>query len=258
MHAPALRLYRGTVTHRRFEHPAYRFGYRVFSLLLDIDRVAQAAASHRLLSHNRFNLFSIHDRDHGPKDGSAWRPWLDAVLRAPDIDLEGGRVFLLCYPRVLGYVFNPLSIWYCHHADGSLRAVLCEVRNTFGDWHGYLLHRDGDALAWPLRHAAAKVFHVSPFLPVSGEYRFRFSEPAAEVALTVAYYRNVGAAPTLIAVQRGQRLPATDAALLRCALQIPLMTVKVIGAIHWQALKIWLRGARYHRRPEPPTTEISR
>ncbi len=258
MQAPDVRLYRGTVIHRRYGAPAYRFGYRVFSLLLDIDRVAAATRPYRLLSHNRFNLLGIHDRDHGPKDGSPWRAWLDRKLTAAGIDLAGGRVFLLCYPRVLGYVFNPISIWYCHHADGTLRAVLCEVRNTFGEWHGYLLHRGGATMHWPVRHAAAKVFHVSPFLPVAGEYRFRLSEPADGYTASVTYYRGAGGEPPLLALQRGQRLPVSDATLLRCALGIPLMTLKVTGAIHWQALKLWLRGERFRAKPERPSKEITR
>lgn len=254
-----LQLYRSRVTHRRHGRPGYRFAYRVFNVLADIDRLDEAAGAHRWFSHNRRNLVAIHDRDHGAKDGSPLRPWIDDVLAKADIDLEGGTVNLLCYPRVLNYVFNPLSLWFCYHHDGSLRAVLCEVRNTFGEWHGYLLHGNGSALALPVRDRAAKVFHVSPFLPVTGYYRFRLSEPCDDYAATVSYYKADGDnQPTMVALQQGQALPATDRQLLRCALAMPLMTVKVITAIHWQALWIWLRGGRYHPKPEPPRTEISR
>lgn len=256
---PAVALYRSRVSHCRRGRPGYRFTYRVFNLLVDIDRIDEAAAERRWLSYNRFNLVALHDRDHGPKDGAALRPWIDAHLGAAGIDLGGGRVELLCYPRVLGYVFNPLSLWFCHHADGSLRAVLCEVRNTFGEWHGYLLHNDGDAMTWPVRDGRAKVFHVSPFLPVAGRYRFRFTRPTGDYAMTVSYYAQADdTEPLMVAVQHGQRAAASDRNLLRCALAMPLMTVKVMAAIHWQALRIWWRGGRYHSKPEPPGTEISR
>ena len=254
----ALSIYTGRLVHERRIAPRYRFAYRVFSLLLDIDRLDEADRAHRFFSHNRFNLIGFDDRDHGPKDGSPLRPWIDARLAAAGIDLDGGRIELLCYPRVLGYVFNPLSLWFCRHADGSLRAVLCEVRNTFGEWHGYLLHDNGAAMAERLRDQAGKVFHVSPFLPREGHYRFRLQAPAARYGATVNWHASAeGDAPALIAVQTGARCRGGDRGLLRVALTVPLLTLKVIGAIHWQALKIWLRGGRFHRRPAPPDSEIS-
>lgn len=255
----ALSLYRGRLFHERRIAPRYQFRYRVFSLLLDLDRIDEADRSRRLFAHNRFNLISVHDRDHGPKDGSPLRPWIDARLAEAGIDLAGGRVQLLCYPRVFGYVFNPLSVWFCRHADGRLLAVLCEVRNTFGQWHGYLLHNDGEALAEPLRDQAPKVFHVSPFLPREGHYQFRVQPPDERYGVTVNWHaKDNPDHPALIAVQTGERRPSGDRGLLRVALAVPLMTVKVIAAIHWQALKIWLRGGRYHPKPAPPDTEISR
>ncbi len=248
-------LYTGSVMHRRLGEQAYRFQYRLFSLLLDVDHADTATAGLRLLSRNRFNLFSFHDRDHGPRDGSALRPWIDGVLARAGISLDGGRVQLLCMPRVLGYGFNPLSLWYCYHADGDLRAVLCEVRNTFGEQHGYLLHEGGRPLDLPLRSRAAKVFHVSPFFPVTGEYRFRLM-PAEESFTTAIQYLEHGEL-RLAAVQQGQRQPLTDSALLRAAWRYPFMTLSVMRAIHWQALKIWLRGARFHRKPQPPQEDVT-
>lgn len=251
----ALRVYAGAVVHRRPLPPRYRFAYRVFSVLLDIDRLDEADRRLRLFSHNRFNLIAIQDRDHGPRDGSPWRPWIESLLRNVDVHLDGGRVSLLCYPRVLGYAFNPLSVWYCHHRDGSLRALLCEVRNTFGEWHGYLLHRNGAAMSWPVNDRAAKVFHVSPFLPRIGEYHFRFSRVDRHYSMAVTFREPERPGPSLVALQRGSRRPTTDSELLRCAVRMPLMTIKVITAIHWQALKLWWRGRRYF--PRPPLTTPS-
>ena len=257
--AEALTLYRGTLFHERRIKPRYQFRYRVFSLLLDLDRLDEADRSRRFFSHNRFNLISFRDQDHGPKDGTALRPWIDAQLAEAGIDLAGGPEQLLCYPRVFGYVFNPLSVWFCHHADGRLLGVLCEVRNTFGQWHGYLLHNEGAALAAPLRDEARKVFHVSPFLPREGHYQFRVQPPGARYGVTVNWHaEDAPDTPALIAVQSGERRPSGDGGLLHAALAVPLMTAKVIAAIHWQALKIWLRGGRYHPKPAPPDTEISR
>lgn len=254
----ALALYKGSLFHERRIAPKYQFRYRIFSVLADIDRLGAAAKTHRLFSHNRFNLVSLYDRDHGPKDGSALRPWIDQHLHKAGVDLAGGRVLLLCYPRILGYVFNPLSVWFCYHADGSLRAVLAEVRNTFNEWHGYLLHEAGQPMEPPIRDKADKVFHVSPFLPKQGHYRFRILPPEARYGVTVNWHETAEAnTPALIAVQTAERVGGGDKGLLRLFSTVPLMTLKVIFAIHWQAIKIWLRGGRFHRKPKPPGTEIS-
>lgn len=248
-------LYRSTVMHRRLDAVAYRFTYRVFNLLLDIDRIDATARRLRLLSRNRFNVVSFHDRDHGPKDGSPLRPWIDDVLARAGIELSGGRVWLLCMPRVLGYTFNPLSLWYCYHADGSLRAVLCEVRNTFGEWHGYLLHEGGDPLSTPVRAQAGKVFHVSPFFPVSGNYAFRLQPPGATFVTAIGY--RDGGRTRLAAVQQGERRALTDGQLLRAVIRFPLLGRAVMAVIHWEAFKIWLRGGRFHRKPPRPREDIT-
>ena len=248
-------LYRSEVMHRRLFPVRYRFVYRVYSVLLDVDRLDEAAAASRLFAHNRPNLLAFYDRDHGPRDGSPLRPWIDAVLADADIELEGGRVELLCFPRVLGYVFNPLSIWYCRHRDGSLRAVLCEVRNTFGESHAYLLHEQGRPMQWPVRDQHDKDFHVSPFIDMDARYHFRLGEPAERLQVMIHEYQED--ALMLVAAQVGHRRPFTTGELLKATFAIPLMTFKVMALIHWQALKIWLKGARFHRKPAPPTQEVS-
>jgi len=243
------------VMHRRLFPVRYRFTYRVFSLLLDLDSLPALHRRLRLFSHNRFNLFSFHDRDHGPRDGQPLRPWIDAVLAGRGIELAGGPVRLLCFPRVLGYVFNPLSVWYCQHADGTLRAVLCEVSNTFGERHSYLLHEDGGPLDWPVRGHKPKVFHVSPFIPMDARYQFRLSEPGTKLSVLIREYQDD--ALMLVASLHGRLQALTDARLAGAFLRYPLLTLKVMALIHWQALKIWLRGGRFHPRPPAPETEVT-
>lgn len=255
-HAPGW-LYPSRVMHLR-KHPVrYRFFYKIFYLLLDIDRLAQSMT--RLFSYNRWNLFSFHDRDHGPRDGSPLRPWLEQILHARGIDLSGGRIRLLCMPRVLGYGFNPISIFYCEHRDGSLRAILCEVRNTFGESHAYLLCRDGMPMDYGMPHRKAKLFHVSPLISMRGEYRFRFAAPDEHFHIMIRLFQPQAGQQRLLmaATLDGQRQRLTDRNLLMQALHMPLMTIKVVAAIHWQALKIWIRGASFYRKPEPPTQEVS-
>jgi hypothetical protein len=254
VNAPAW-LYVGEVMHRRLFPVQYRFAYRVFSLLVDIDRLDEAARASRLFSHNRFNLVAFHDRDHGPRDGGPLRPWIDGVLRRFGVDLDGGEVALLCLPRVLGFVFNPLAIWYCRHRDGSLRAVLLEVSNTFGERHGYLLHEAGEPMAWPVRQARRKEFHVSPFVGMEAEYRFRLGEPTERLEVGIRELQ--GDRLMLVAAQVAERQPLTTASLARVLIAVPLQTLKVVAMIHWQALKIWRRGAPFHRKPAPPAQEVS-
>jgi DUF1365 family protein len=225
----------------------------VFSLLLDLDTLDRLNT--RLLSVGRFNLFSFRPEDHGPRDGSPLRPWLDRLLGEHRIDLAGGPVRLLCFPRLLGYGFNPLSLWYCHHADGSLRAVLAEVNNTFGEHHYYLLADGGEPIGWPLRRSAEKCFHVSPLIGMAADYRFRLSRPGDKLSVLIREYQDDRL--MLVASQSGAGKPLSDSALLKAFLRTPLMTFKVMAAIHWQALKIWLRGARFFPKPEPPRQEVT-
>lgn len=249
-------LYMGEVMHRRVGKVNYRFVYKVFSLYLDLGELPALSRRLRLFSYNRFNLFSFYDRDHGPRDGSPLRPWLDSLLRARGIELAGGKVQLLCFPRILGYGFNPLSVWYCHHAEGDLRAIVCEVRNTFGGIYHYVL-ADGAPLDWRAEYRARKVFHVSPFVAPDMEYRFRFLEPGEKLGIYICEYEMrastpqecVDDAPLLRASITGKRRSFTDARLGLMFVRLPLMTLIVMLAIHWQALKIWRRGGRFHRMP---------
>lgn len=248
-------LYPGTVMHRRLVAPLYRFTYRVFYVLLDIDRIHELHRTLRLFSYNRFNLVSFHDRDHGSGRPGGLRRWIEGVLAAKGIALEGGRVRLLCLPRVFGFVFNPISLWYCEHRDGRLRAVLAEVRNTFGERHCYLLASGGEPLPYDTVQEKSKCFHVSPLLGLAGRYRFRLSEPGPELRIVINEFREQQ--PVLDATLAGKRRELTDKNLLVQVSKMPAMTLKVVAAIHWQALKIWLRGARFHRKPDPPAVEVS-
>ncbi|MGN8160027.1 DUF1365 domain-containing protein [Salinisphaera sp. RV14] len=248
MSAPAL--YRCRIMHRRPGPPRYRFMYRAFFVLLDIDAIDAACAGSPLISRNRFNLLSFYDADHGPHDGSDVRAWLDGVLAEHGVTLAGGRVRLLAMPRVLGYGFNPISLYYAEHADGTLRALVAEVHNTFGEHHVYVLHDDGRPMDWRAARDKAKQFHVSPFFDRSGTYRFHVMAPGARVGLGIRLYDEAGGLRIATAVS-GRRQPLSTRSIAIAACRVPLMTLKVTAAIHWQALKLWWRGARFHTRPEP-------
>jgi DUF1365 family protein len=248
-------LYVGEVMHRRAQ-PYHKLRYRVFSLLLDLDELPALGRRFRWFSHNRFNLLSFHDRDHGSCDGRPPRAWVDAALAANGI-ATGGRIALLCFPRLWGYVFNPLSIFFCYAPSGALGAILYEVRNTFGDKHGYLIEvppdRTSDDAA--IAQACAKGFHVSPFLPLAGEYRFRLQPPGARLAIQIRHL--LDGAEALLATHSGWRQDLTDGALLSAVARHPLMTLKVIAGIHWEALRLWLKRARVHPRPTPPAHDVT-
>jgi len=250
-------LYEGQVMHCRLRPVRHRFVYDVFSLLLDLDELGALQRRLRLFSHNRFNLFSFHDRDHGPRDGSPLRPWIEAQLAARGIDPGGGRIFIHVMPRLLGYVFNPLSLYWCYDASGALRAIVGEVKNTFGEQHAYVLpvppaHEAGA----PVRQRLRKTFYVSPFIPMAAEYRFNIRTP--EEMLSVLIRETDAGGDLLLATQTGRRQPLADRTLIRAFLLFPLVTLKVIGAIHWQALKLWLKGVRPQRRPPASEEEARR
>lgn len=244
-------IYEGEVMHCRLRPRRHRFVYRVFSLLLDIDALDGLDRRLRLFSHNRFNLFSFHDRDHGARDGSPLRPWIEARLATRGIDLEGGRIFVHALPRLLGYVFNPLSVFWCYGADGALRAVLYEVKNTFGGQHCYVLPvASGQAPGRPVHQRAAKEFFVSPFIGMEAEYRFNIREPEDRLAILIR--ETVPEGDLLIATHTARRRTLRDRSLARAFVLFPLVTLKVIAAIHWEALKLWAKGVGLQKRPPRP------
>lgn len=240
-------IYTGTVTHERLRPTRHRFDYRVFSLYLDIDRLDETLSPRRLISHNRANVLSFQDRDHGPRDGSGLRPWVDNMLEAHGLGEASHRVMLLCYPRLWGFVFNPLSVYFCFRDDGSLGAVIHEVKNTFGEQHAYVLPVERDA-GPVIRQGCAKDFHVSPFIPMEARYAFRFSVPDDQLAFVIDEFDADG--KLLIAAQVGTRRPLNDRTLAGALVRHPLMTLKVIAAIHFEALRLWLKGARFHPHPD--------
>lgn len=244
---PPAALYVGDVMHARLRpigrHSGHRFSYRVMSLLIDLDRLPDADRQSPLFGVNRAALYSFHERDHGPRDGSSLRAHAERRAAEHGIDLAGGSVLLLCYPRLLGYTFNPLSVYFCTRADATLALIMYEVRNTFGDIHAYALPvKPCDVSAAGIRQSQDKLFYVSPFLEMAMRYHFRISPPGEQVKLRILETDREG--PLLAATFSGRRRALTTAALARAFVALPLVTVKIIAAIHWEALRLWLKGAR--------------
>lgn len=233
--APAL--YTGAVMHRRFSPRPHRFRYRGFWLLVNVDRPREPRLA--LLSQNRFSLFSLFDRDYGDGSGRPLGDQARALLAAHNIDIANGSIELLCMPRTLGYSFNPLSIYFCRYADGALAALIYEVHNTFGQRHSYVLPAAGKRVY----HSCAKQFYVSPFLEMDMTYDFAVAEVAERLAISIRVRR--GETLMMSACVAADRRPLTDFALLSCFLRIPLVSFKVIAAIHWEALRLWWKGFRF-------------
>lgn len=249
-------LYRCRVMHHRPGKPRYRFFYRVFYLLLDLDAIDAACGASRLFSRNRFNLLSFCDRDHGAHDGSSLRQWAEALLADEGLDAGGGRIRLLSMPRVLGYGFNPISLYYCDDAAGQPLATIVEVHNTFGEHHIYVLHAAEQDSGRPQTQDKSKRFHVSPFFDRGGYYRFHVLAACERMGLGVRLYDDQSRLKIATTLS-GERHALTTATIARAAVAVPFMSIKVVTAIHWQALKIWLRGAVFHRKPDPHRPNVS-
>jgi DUF1365 family protein len=244
----AAALYFGDVMHARLKPMGHRFTYRVMSLLIDLDQMDEADRQSPLFGVNRSALYSFHERDHGSRDGSSLRVYAQQTAAGHGIDLTGGRVLLLCYPRLLGYTFNPLSAYFCFSAGGELAMIIYEVRNTFGDIHAYALPvRPGEHSAAGIRQEQDKLFYVSPFIEMAMRYHFRVSLPGQSVKLRILETDSEG--PVLSATFIGQRRALTTSALIKAFGAFPLVTVKIMAAIHWEALRLWIKGARLVPRP---------
>ena len=279
-------LYSGYVMHQRLRPVRHRLRYRVFSLLLDVDELPALAQRLRLFSLNRFNLFSLHERDYGIGNGDAngngegngegnsvgnsegngeangnpgLRHSVDQQLRSAGL-ATGGAIRLLTMPRILGYAFNPLSVYFCHAADGSLSAILYEVSNTFGQRHSYLIEVDA-AAAQPgalIEQQCAKRLHVSPFLGLDMRYLFRIDPPdtqRASLSIGVAAHDSSGV--VLNARFDAQRRVLSDAALAKAFFSHPLLTLKVVLAIHWEALRLFAKGLSLLPTPAPPVRPVT-
>lgn len=244
------------VVHRRLRPAVNAFRHRLAYLCLDLGDLQTAAG--RLLKFDQPGLVSFHRADHGERDGGDLLAWLRTILRRHELDgICDGESLLLTLPRLLGYVFNPVSFWFCHDRAGALRAVLAEVNNTFGESHCYLVHRlDGLPIPPTDWLTGRKVFHVSPFLPVGGDYRFRFRLDERMAHVDVNYHDEQGL--MLATSVSGPREPLRDAAVLRRFLGHPAMTLAVIVRIHWQALQLWRKRVKFHRKPNPPPEPVTR
>ncbi|MDY7546429.1 DUF1365 domain-containing protein [Glaciimonas sp. CA11.2] len=259
----------GNVRHTRLRPVHHAFTYGVYYLRIPLRALGESNFDSHFFSRNKFNFLSFHDRDYG--DGRQTPlAWIDATLKTEGIDDADGEIWLQTFPRVLGYVFNPVSFWFCHRLDGSLRAVLCEVRNTFGEQHSYLLDgktQDGGSITFGTELRANKMFHVSPFCEVAGAYRFRFmrTQNQHETLLTERTTARIeyddASGPLILTSVSGTAeplLPLSDRLVARAFFRYPIMTVGVILRIHWQALKLWRKRVPFYSKPAPPSNEVSR
>lgn len=249
----------GEVLHVRHRPTRNAFRYPAYFLRLPMRRLDAALEGQRLLSRNRFNLLSFHDADHGDRSAVPLAAWIDGLLRSEEIDDADGELWLHTFPRVLGYAFKPVSFWFCERRDGRLRAIVCEINNTFGERHCYLLaHRDGRAIVGGEELVATKRFHVSPFCSVSGAYRFRFLNGRDRSVARIVYDEGSSAVPLITTSLSGRLQPLSNNALWSAFVKHPLFSFGVVARIHWQAVRLWWKRTPFHSKPAPPAIEISR
>lgn len=245
-------LYHGTVTHHRTRPVAHALRYRIFLLLLDLDEAAALGRRLRLFGVDRPGLASFWQKDHGAGNAAGLRGWIDAQVTKAGMQ-AGGAARVLCMPRVLGHAFNPLTVIFSHAPGGALQALIYEVNNTFGQRHAYVLPVHGARS--PVRQDCAKMFHVSPFMAMNLHYRFRVSVPGERSGVFITASDEDG--PVLSAAFTGRRQALTDTALARAVLRMPFLGIKVLAGIHWEALKLWLKGLKLLPAPPLPAAPVT-
>ena len=236
-------IYNGKVIHRRFKPKEHYFKYNVFSLLIDIDELEIIENTIKIFSHNKFNIISFFDKDHGPRDGTSVKQWVIKNLKDIGIENIKIQIKLLCYPRIFGYVFNPLSVFFIYDENSRLIAILYEVKNTFGEQHTYVFKTDDDKV---IINNCTKKFHVSPFIEMECHYYFRVLKPSDKISVIIDQKDKDG--KLLYASQDGNATELNEKNLLTSYISHPLMTFKIIAAIHYEALKLWLKGIKIIKR----------
>ncbi len=234
-------IYSGTVIHKRFKPKTHSFKYKVFSLLLDLSELNILDKNLKIFSYNKFNIISFHNKDHGPRDGSSLEKWIIEILKKNNIETNDIKIKLLCYPRIFGYVFNPLSVFYIYNKNHDLISILYEVKNTFGEQHTYIFKSNlKDGL---IKHVCKKKFYVSPFIEMNCTYFFRISKPGNKISVIIDQNDKEG--KILYASQDGIKSELNNSNLIKIFLKHPLMTLKIILAIHYEAFKLWTKGIKF-------------
>jgi len=237
-------IYTGTVIHKRFKPKIHSFNYKVFSLLIDLSELDLLDKNLKLFSYNKFNVISFYNKDHGQRNGSSLKNWVIDNLEKNHINTNGIQIKLLCYPRIFGYVFNPLSVFYVYDKNKDLISILYEVKNTFGEQHTYVFRSEkGQNL---IQHICKKKFHVSPFIEMNCVYFFRLLKPGNKISVIIDQNDKEG--KILYASQDGVKSELNNSTLIKAYLKHPLMTFKIILAIHYEAFKLWTKGIKHIRR----------
>ena len=244
-------IYNGLVTHHRFKPVKHSLKYKTFSLLLDLDELERLDEKISIFSINKFNVFSFYYKDHGLRDGSSIKDWIVENLKKFKISNEITKIKLLCYPRIFGYVFNPLSIFYCYQ-ENNLKAIFYEVKNTFNEQHTYIFKViDGEKI----EQKCKKKFYVSPFMDMNTFYNFKLKDPREKLSVFIKQTDDVGT--VLTATQEGERKKLNFKQLVINFFKYPLMTIKIIGSIHFEAFLLWKKGAIYRKRNTKITNNLS-
>ena len=234
-------IYNGTVIHKRFKPKVHFFKYKVFSILIDISEINLLHKNLKIFSYNRFNIISFYDADHGPRDGTSVKKWVIKNLKDNQIDTKDIKIKLLCYPRIFGFVFNPLSVFFIYNKKSELISILYEVKNTFDEQHTYIFKsRENEN---PIKHTCKKKFHVSPFIEMNCTYFFKILKPGDKISVIIDQYDEEG--KLLYASQDGSRIELNNKNLFLSYLKHPLMTFKIIAAIHFEAFKLWIKGIKF-------------
>lgn len=244
-------LYVGNVMHQRLKPFGHRFSYRVFSLLADLDRLPELDKQTRLLSVNRPGLVALYERDHVERKGETLRQYADRLFEQAGLQKPAHKILLLAFPRIFGYAFNPISVYFAYDHGDALVALIYAVRNTFGERHSYVAPiLAGESGPEGIRQKRAKLLHVSPFIEMNACYNFRIIPPGKTTRLRI--HEEVDGDPLLAATFHGDAVHLSDASLAACLAKFPLMTLKVVAGIHWEALRLWYKGAKFHKSPPPP------